>query len=232
MQKNISNIIFLFIFSVACFRLSAQDLILKINGDTIRAKVTEIGISTVSYKKASMLTGPTFTEEKVLISSIKYANGEEQKFDKEIATSTTSVTGTTSNTTQSQSNGKNKIEMLDGKYFINGQPASRKDVNRYLEKSNNPAIVISLKTAKATANAQKIIKITSIPTTIAGSFTSLITIVNAYQLVQRGRANVGAFVKMGLSIVGTASLPITSRILKKKRDKMYDKVIDMYNVTN
>ncbi|MCE3259218.1 MAG: hypothetical protein K0S12_859, partial [Bacteroidetes bacterium] len=47
-----------------------------------------------------------------------------------------------------------------------------------------------------------------------------------------GRASSKTFLNMGLSLVGTLTFPVTSYFLKKKSDKMYDKIIDMYNVTN
>ncbi len=234
-KANISAL--LLFLSFICIQLKAQDLILKTSGDTIRCKITEIGTESISYKKASMPTGPTFTDNKTEIVFIKVGKGEIQTFnktgvsEKSISTSTASGNGSV---TQQTSDGKNKIEFLDGQYYINGQKASFKDVNRYLAKSNNPAVAVPLKAAKGTAMAQKIIKITSIPTTIGGSFTSLITAVDAYMLVQRGRVkgNAGAFVKMGLSFVGTAAFPVTAKILKKKKEKMYNRIIDAYNLAN
>ncbi len=244
MKKSINAIVISFIFFLFCFQLKSQDLIIRSKGDTILAKVLEVGTNTVSYKKSTMPDGPTFVVEKKEIIFIKYSNGEVQDFF-----DTQPPVNQPPNTTPKNANAvadsiakahaeqqaampKNKIEMLDKKFLINGQKANRKDVNRYLEKSNNPAIKLSLKGTKATGGAQKIMKIISYPTTIAGGVTSLFTVLGGYQLVQRGRATPQTFINMGLSLVGTAAFPITSKILKKKSDKMYDKIIDMYNVTN
>src|SRR3989344_2776685 len=244
MKKNINVIVISFIFSLICFQLRSQDLIVRAKGDTIMAKVIEVGTNTVSYKKSSMPDGPTFVVDKKEIIFIKYSNGEVQDFfDSEPPVNQPSNNTTKTTTTSKDSISlvdneqqapevKNKIEMLNNKFTINGQEASRKDVNMYLEKSTNPAIKLALKSTKATASAQKIIKITSYPTTIAGGITSLFTVLGGYQLVQRGRATPQTFINMGLSLVGTVAFPITSKILKKKSDKMYDKIIDMYNVTN
>ncbi|MDP2385602.1 MAG: hypothetical protein Q8M29_04470 [Bacteroidota bacterium] len=244
MKKNISVIVVSFILSLICFQLKSQDLIVRAKGDTIIAKVMEVGTNTVSYKKSSMPDGPTFVVDKKEIIFIKYSNGEVQDFfDSEppfnqpsnnpIKTTNSSADSIAKiNADQQVPEVKNKIEMLDNKFTINGQKATRKDVNRYLEKSTNPAIKLVLKSTKATASAQKIMKITSYPTTIAGGITSLFTVLGGYQLVQRGRATPQTFINMGLSLVGTAAFPITAKILKRKSDKMYDKVIDMYNITN
>jgi hypothetical protein len=223
------------------FTSKAQDLIIKTNGDTIRAKLMEVGVNTISYKKINLPDGPNYTLDKNEVSFIKHKSGEIEYINKNVSvktpTSIASPSAAASETNsmtsdQSSSQSKNKIEFVDNKYLINGQKAKRKDVDRYLSKSKNPAIVLGLKGAKAMGTAQKIVKITSYPTTIAGSASSLVSWAEGYQLVQRGRATGKTFVNMGLNLLGTISLPITNKILKKKSDKMYDKLIDMYNVTN
>jgi hypothetical protein len=230
-----SLVLFLCLYTV---KLNAQELIIKTNGDSIRVKLMEVSVNTVSYKKLSMLDGPSFTIDKSEISFIKYSNGEVEYFNKNIPekttnTSTTAATNTTNSSADpASSTTKNKIEMKDDKYYINGQKVKRKEVDHYLERSKNPAVVLGLKGAKAMGTAQKIVKITSYPTTIIGSFSSLISWAEGYQLVQRGRATTKTFVNMGLNLLGTISLPITNKILTKKSNKMYGKLIDMYNVTN
>lgn len=250
MKKSLKAFCILFICSLQLV-VKSQDLIVKINGDSILAKISEVGLNAVSYKKASMPYGPNFIIDKAEIFLIKYNGGEIEYFNKAssatvtnttapatptasatTASSTSANTNTTSNAGDQQTSSKNKIEFIDDKYTINGQAAKRKDVNRYLEKSKNPAILIGLKATKLTTTAQKIVKITSIPTTIIGGFTTLFTLVEGYQLVQRGRATRQTFANIGLSFVATLALPITNKILKKKSDKMYDKLIDMYNLTN
>jgi hypothetical protein len=215
--------------------LKAQELIVKTNGDSIRAKLLEVGISTISYKKSNMIDGPTFTVDRSEISFIMYKNGEIEYINKTNSVTTLTTAATSSSNAAAQqtpSQTKNKIEFKEDKYYINGQKVKRKEVDRYLSRSKNPAIALGFKGAKAMGTAQKIVKITSYPTTIVGSVTSLVTWAEGYQLVQRGRATRHTFVVMGLNLLGTISLPITNKILKKKSDKMYDKLIDMYNVTN
>jgi hypothetical protein len=227
------TLLFCFLF---CIQLNAQELIVKINGDSIRAKLLEVGITTISYKKTNMPDGPTFTMERSEISFIKYKNGEVDYITKNSSATTQTSAATSSQSTaatdQTASQTKNKIEFTNDKYYINGQKVKRKEVDRYLSRSKNPAIVVGLKGAKVMGTAQKIVKITSYPTTIVGSVTSLVTWAEGYQLVQRGRATGKTFVNMGLNLLGTISLPITNKILGKKTNKMYDKLIDMYNVTN
>src|ERR1700741_4561157 len=80
MKKNISAIVVSIIFSLICFQLKSQDLIVKAKGDTIKGKVLEVGTKTISYKKASHPDGPTIVIEKKDVLFIKYSNGEMQDF--------------------------------------------------------------------------------------------------------------------------------------------------------
>lgn len=223
----------------------SQDLIIKKTGDTIKAKITEVGTNAISFKKANNLDGPTFVESKSDISLIKYSNGEIQKFAElpknpempnSVNTSTNSATSNTNaaatNTTGQQSDGKNKITKDGNKYTINGKKAKAKEVDKLLGQSKNPAILAPLKLAKVTRISQKIVKITSIPSSVGGGFTTLVKVIDLYNDIRRVRDNTQTYVNFGLSMVGTLALPITNKILKKKSDKMYGKIIDMYNFTN
>ncbi|MCE3227429.1 MAG: hypothetical protein K0S32_1980 [Bacteroidetes bacterium] len=240
MRKNLDTVLIILFLSLSFYQLRSQDLIVKINGDSIKAKITEVGTESITYKKVSMPNGPSFTDLKKEIAFVRFANGEFQHYNKtssvqtnSVPATTTSATSTPTSSTTSQGEKKNKIDILNsGRYYINDTPASQKEVNRLLSSSKNPAIVTLSKATIGMGKAQKIMKITSYPMTISGGFVSIITMAEAYQLVQRGRATPKAFVNMGLSLVGTAVFPITTKILKKKSDKMYAKIIDMYNVTN
>jgi hypothetical protein len=224
-----------------CFlsgNMKSQDIIVKTNGDSIRAKITEIGTNAISYKKFNDQNGPTYVENKSNILLLKLASGEIQKFPPSVAnTSTTSVMTNTANssstgTTSASNDGKIKIEREGSNYLVNGKKVKRKTVNELLGESKNPAITVPLKATKMMGGAQKIVKITSIPSTIGGGFTFLLKGVDMWNDIQRGRATTQSYVNAALSLVGTLTLPITNKILKKKSNKMYDKLIDIYNVTN
>jgi hypothetical protein len=58
----------------------AQDVIILKNGDEIEAKVTEILEETIKYKKASNLTGPTYTLAISKIFMIRYELGDKDVF--------------------------------------------------------------------------------------------------------------------------------------------------------
>ena len=210
--------------------LTAQDTIVKINGDVIPAKITEVGTNALTYKKWDNQEGPNFVDFKTDIKYIRYSNGQRQVFNDKIpeinsvkAPKATGIENTT---------GKNTIEFMNKKYTLNGQKIGRSDVDRLLEKSTNPAVIIAYKTAKTTKTIQKIMGLTSIPSTIAGGFATISTSAAAIHDSKTGPVGVGSITNLATSFVGMLALPITNKILKNRRDKLYDKAIDLYNVTN
>jgi hypothetical protein len=226
-----------FLVSVTIFHLCsffpqkiyAQDKIVKLNGDTILAKVLEIGANAVSYRKSGG-DAATYVENKSEIKFIRYATGTIEDFGRSSTDQEKAAAAVGSNT--SASNGKNKIEMLPNGFLMNGQGLSRKEVNKELANSKNPAIPLLLKTTKATKTAQLIVKITAFPTTIGGGCATLVTGINMFNDIRRGRDHTKTYVSAFGCLLTTVSLPITNSILKKKSDKMYKKLIDMYNLTN
>jgi hypothetical protein len=229
--------------------MRSQDTIFKINGDMIFAKVIEIGTNAITYKRTDIYDSPTFIENKMAIIQIRFRNGTRQDFTAENAlkaeeellrkspennsnNSNKQGNSSSSQTARGPVNEKNKIDFMSGKYTLNGQKIGRRDVDRTLGKSKNPAVQLGLKTAKTTKTLQKIVGITSIPTTIGGGITSLVTFTQFYQAYKKGNLTPDYYWNAGLSFAGTLAFPVTSKVLKKQRDKLYDKVIDLYNITN
>ncbi len=67
---------------------NSQDTIVKINSDTIHAKILEVGISEVKYKRFDNQDGPIFVIAKSEISFIRYSNGGTDNFTVNTPTST------------------------------------------------------------------------------------------------------------------------------------------------
>ncbi len=57
---------------------SAQDVIVKRNGEELQCKILEVSKNEVTYKRWSNQEGPTFAEKKSEIFMIKYENGEKE----------------------------------------------------------------------------------------------------------------------------------------------------------
>lgn len=232
----------------------AQDTIVKTNGEIIVAKITEIGTNAITYKRADIVDSPNFIENKMGIAVIKFKNGLKQDFTKENAERQALELAQKQALENSQKQGlntqqqlpsstmnqnqlgftdqKHKIESLNGKYTYDGQRIGKRELDRTLGKSKNPAVQMGLKTAKTTKVLQKIVGITSIPSTIAGGVTSIVTFTQFYTAYNKGNLTPQYYWNAGLSFLGTLSVPITSKFLKKRTGKLYDKVLDLYNVTN
>ncbi|MDR1652776.1 MAG: hypothetical protein LBS01_03845 [Prevotellaceae bacterium] len=65
---------------VCSHALFAQDIIILKDGEEIKAKVQEIGLDNVKYKKYENQAGPTYTLMKFDIFMIKYENGAKVKY--------------------------------------------------------------------------------------------------------------------------------------------------------
>lgn len=58
------------------FNLSAQDIIVKRDGDELQCRILEVSKNEVKYKRWTNQDGPAFSEKKSNIFMIKYENGE------------------------------------------------------------------------------------------------------------------------------------------------------------
>lgn len=75
------QIILIIVLLIATATMLANDVIVLRNGDIIEGVVTDILANEIKYKKASNPNGPTYTESKSGVLSIKYENGEVEKFE-------------------------------------------------------------------------------------------------------------------------------------------------------
>jgi hypothetical protein len=231
----ITNILILFLLICNSFSTQAQDLIIKRDGDTILAKIIQIDTASIVFKKQSMLDGPVFIEKISAIEKIKYENGEEKIFElrETIPVITKSDIVGAPNLQYGPMDNHYQIEHIKGKqYTINTERVKLKDVDNLLARSVNPSVQIARKTAKTVRVVEKLFTYTSIATTSAGTVTSIAAINNVVKSVKAGTIRPGDYWGMGLSLFGTMAFPITSKILKNREAKLYDKAIDLYNIKN
>ena len=73
--------VLLLVLFFACWIASAQDIIIKKNGEDIKATVTEVNPTNVRYKKFDNPDGPLYTIERSDIAVIRYANGENEVYN-------------------------------------------------------------------------------------------------------------------------------------------------------
>lgn len=87
------------------------DQIVLRNGDVIDAKVKEVGVSEIRYKKCDRQDGPDYTISKRDVLSIKYSNGEVERFN---AANTNAPSNSSNNRSyDSPTNGQNNGPRTD-----------------------------------------------------------------------------------------------------------------------
>lgn len=64
------------------------DVITFKSGDQVTARVVEITLDKIKYKRCDNLDGPTFVVNKTTVDKIKYVNGVEEKIEAPVATTT------------------------------------------------------------------------------------------------------------------------------------------------
>ena len=69
------RILFLAAFMLLSTTVSAQDIIVKKNGEEIRAKVEEVGEQSIRYRKFTNLTGPVYSIARGEVFVIRYESG-------------------------------------------------------------------------------------------------------------------------------------------------------------
>lgn len=69
------------------------DQIVLRNGDVVDAKVKEVGVNEIRYKKCDRQDGPDYTISKSDVLSIKYSNGEVERFTAAVGNAPRSNTG-------------------------------------------------------------------------------------------------------------------------------------------
>lgn len=112
------KILFLLLCSVS-FVCAAQDMITTKNGEDIKAKVLEITINEIKYKKAENADSPIYTILKSDVLLIRYENGSKDIFNDVSQKNTT----TTTETIEGEGN---MITYKRNKYSLNGERIDKK----------------------------------------------------------------------------------------------------------
>jgi len=89
----IATIIFTYLF------VNAQDIIYKTDGTEIKAKIIEVNINDIKYKKYENPEGPLYTVNKSELFKIKFENGTQEVFNKSSSNSSNKKNSETVNST-------------------------------------------------------------------------------------------------------------------------------------
>lgn len=128
-------IVLLFVF--LCFgNIKAQDTIIKINGEVIVAKITEINPTEIKFKRFNLPDGPSYIEAKSNIRTIKFSNGIVEKIDPSQIPVTSSYVLS------------NKIEMRGFGFRYQNRNISEGEMHKILLQSKNKKIINLVRQAK------------------------------------------------------------------------------------
>jgi hypothetical protein len=210
------------------YKLSiSQDTIVKIDGDIIQAKITEINPENIRYKKFNYQDGPIYIVSKSDIQFIKYANGLKEEFN--AATNNTKPAPEVSNSDYYNPNAvpinpQNKMEPYgQGRYKFNDRRIGEREMQTILMKTKDKEI-ISLVQSSKDAHKMQFIGFGAIPLGVGALyFLGKSIIVNPGQ-ISSSNLSISA-----IMFVGAVACPIASGIYKHKRTMCNRRSVKLYN---
>lgn len=222
-MKNILTLfaIFLFLSTIS----KGQDTIIKINGDTIIAKILEINSTEIKYKKFNFQDGPSYVENKSEIKQITFSTGLKEVF---------SVIETKKNVPETDANNdyynpntvpvnpQKKLEPYGARYKYQGRKIGEREMQNILMSTKDKEIIGLVQSAKE-ANKLQYIGFLSIPLGIA-ALAFVASSMNTYGNVDSGKLAAG-----GIMLCGAIACPIVSGIFKHKRTVSNKKAVQLYN---
>jgi hypothetical protein len=137
----------------------SQDIIILKTGEELQAKVDEVGLDAIKYKKFDNLTGPMYTIEKVKVFMIKYENGSKDVFNEQPAVQTQVITPSGTQPTVSQP----VVELPKPKVYQKLEYAGGGNIklnNRVLSTAEVKTIMAPHSSALATYSSGKNLKVT------------------------------------------------------------------------
>jgi hypothetical protein len=189
----------------------AQDTILKNNGDTILAQITEIASGQIKYKRANFPDGPNYLELKSEIAMIKYASGLKESFAQESQKPQEEYY-------KALPAGNNKIELRGHGYMESGISCPESYIYDKMLQTKNPTILKHVADSKKFKGLQYI-GFLAIPFGIAGLAT-----------VTRGGSEY-YYLAGALCIGASITCPILAGVFKQKRHNNLNQAVKIYNQT-
>ncbi len=223
------KILSVFILCALQLFLNAQDTIYKRTGDVIPAKILEIGIKEISYKRSDLSDGPLFIISKNDITQIKYATGTIEKFEivKDAPKQPKFVLVTPKYI--SIDNNQIRPSLRKGIYQYQGHHISdRKVLYMAMEKNSvwkNQEIDLQIKESKRHKTLQYVIGYTGAFVGGAGLYASLIGGSSGSNSNDVAIAAFAGIISGGILV----SSQVVSFTFKLKRIKNSDKVAELYN---
>lgn len=221
--------ILIFILCFVQLYLNAQDSIYMRIGDVVPAKILEIGIKEISYKRADLLDGPLYIISKNDIVKIKYVTGIVEKYDIIKDAPKKQQVVFVNPTYIPQDNNQIRSSLRRGIYQYQGHQLSDRNVlHMVIDKNSiwkNHEIELNIIESKRNKTLQYVIGYTGAVVGGAGIYASLIGASSS------SNSNDGAIAAFAGIIAGgvLVSSQIVSFTYKLKRIKNADKVVELHN---
>jgi hypothetical protein len=206
------------------FSSRSQDTIHKADGSVIIAKVTEVNLHEIRYKKFDMQDGPDFVEARSGIKSIRYSNGTLESFEFDQPLKRTEVIA------QDKPTEKLKLQQVGKRYKYGDLYLKETKMYRFVLQQNDPQLIKAVRKAKS-SKWKKYISFGAIPCAAdaIGSFLAYQLYSDptfiAYNPNAAQSALIEGYAATGLAMIcGAAGMSFN--VIHKKHNK---KVVDLYN---
>jgi hypothetical protein len=213
------------IFIISSIALQAQDIITLNNAEEIIAKVDQIGLDEVTYRKYNNLNGPIYKIKKSSIFMIKYENGIKEVFNKP---------GEITQTKTISPNPSPQLTFSNGKFLLNNNRLNYNDVGNLMAASKNANAYETFSIANEQYKASKPTRVIGLIVGIIGSVvtaqTLMIYTLNNTSSYNNDNTNYIAVATVG-SVVGVTGWATFSYgvVLKKKALLGFKKATNEYN---
>jgi hypothetical protein len=198
----------LFFITFWSFSVYSQDIITTKKGEDIEAKVLEVNVNEVKYKKYNNPQGPIYLLLKSDILLIRYENGTKDIFHEE-----------EKNITEISSVQKDRITIVDNRYTINGKSLDNRTFKSILYQDTEAYSVFKKSQRYATG------------TVIYSSVSFGLSVTSLIMLTKNMLNNKGNETNTDYlyPLLGGAGMLIPATILKNKTLKYRAQAVDKYN---
>lgn len=145
-SKGISNILLFVFLLINVFSSLGQDIIITKKGQDISAKVLEISLTTVKYKRFDNINGPIYNIPKSDVLMIRYQNGTKEMLNGNSLKNENQLTKIQPNLKEevSQLDNPNEVIEKELKKSINEPKAVfKEELPKFTEKSTMPSQILS-----------------------------------------------------------------------------------------
>lgn len=211
-----------------CFKTQAQDTIYKRNGNIVPAKIIEVGVRDVSYRRLDNPDGPLFIATKNEIAKIRYANGHVDTFTETAVAETKPLIISPAYPNA----GYDRVEMSSkpGIFVYNGRLLSDRNLLLMAETKNlsckNAELRSEIEKTRNSRNIQYIAGFGGMGLGIVGLYSFSLLSSGSNSSYNSGTSN-AALLLVGVNVLVAAE--VVSGIFKSQRSRHAVRVAQLYN---